>query len=194
MKITLKKHPELKLANELLKIFPEAIIAGGVARDLINGIEFKDVDIFIQSRTEFETAEIAIKIGAFATKSKKDILAVDDSYYMVGILVRVKIENLDICVINPVFNLDLDPVFNAEKLVHTFDMVSSQAWLEPVKDGFEVKATDLFYQLNEKKVLAYFQNGTLGEMYIQRIKEKFPDWLPLCLTQPRGYRDVPGSV
>ena len=33
MKITLKKHPELKLAKELLKIFPEAIIAGGVARD-----------------------------------------------------------------------------------------------------------------------------------------------------------------
>jgi len=71
MKITLKKHPELKPANELLKIFPKAIIAGGVARDLINGKEFKDVDIFIPAPTAFELAKISISICRFAAELKK---------------------------------------------------------------------------------------------------------------------------
>ena len=90
--------------------------------------------------------------------------------------VRIGIANLDICI--------LHENFTAESLVSTFDMVSSQAWLEPVKDGFEVKATDLFYQLNDKKVLGLYENVTGSAGHIERIKEKFPGWLSLSLVQP----------
>jgi len=186
MKITLKKHPELKLANELLQVFPGAIIAGGVARDLINGKEFKDVDIFVPSPTAIELARISIRIGRFAVEYKKEDLVLDDAYYMAGRPIRVKIENLDICILNE--------YFTAESLVSTFDMVSSQAWLEPVKDGFEVKATDLFYQLNDKKVLGLYANVSSGSDHISRIREKYPDYLPLSLVQPAtgdGFDDIP---
>ncbi len=194
MKITLKKHPELKLANELLQVFPGAIIAGGVSRDLINGKEFKDVDIFVPSPTAIELARISIRIGRFAVEHKKEDLVLDNTYYMAGRPIRVKIENLDICILNE--------KFTAESLVSTFDMVSSQAWLEPVKDGFEVKATDLFYQLNDKKVLGFYENVTGSAGHIERIKEKYSGWLPLSLVQPAytvpfdppvddGFDDIP---
>ena len=176
MKITLKKHPELKLANELLKLFPKAIIAGGVARDLINGYKFKDVDLFIPAPTAFEVAKIAIRIGRFAAELKKEDLVLDDTYYMAGRPIRINIENLDICI--------LSEDFTANSLVSTFDMVSSQAWLEPVKGGFEVKATDLFHELNEKKVLGFYENVTGSAGHIGRIKEKYPNYLPLSLVQP----------
>ena len=164
MKINLKKHPELKPANELLKIFPKAIIAGGVARDLINGKEFKDVDVFIAARSTVELAKISF----------------------------------DICILKKHFN-------NAECLVSTFDMVSSQAWLEPTKDGFEVKATDLFHHFNKKKILGFYANVSRGSDHISRIREKYPDYLPLSLVQPAnpvpfdrpvddGFDDIPFSL
>jgi len=73
-------------------------------------------------------------------------------------------------------------------------MVSSQAWLEPVKDGFEVKATDLFYELNGKKVLGLYESVTGSAGHIGRIKEKYPDYLPLSLVQPipdDGFAEIP---
>ena len=175
MKIILKKHPELKLANELLKIFPGAIIAGGVARDLINGKEFKDVDIFIPAVAPVELTRISFDIGCFAAELKEKP-TFDENYYMANSWVRIGIANLDICI--------LHEDFNAKSLVSTFDMVSSQAWLEPVKDGFEVKATDLFYALSKKKVLGFYENISRGSDHIARIIEKYPEWLPLSLVQP----------
>ncbi len=186
MKITLKKHPELKLAKELLKIFPGAIIAGGVARDLINGKEFKDVDIFIPAPTAFDIAKISISIGRFAAELKKEEILLEDTYDIAtGGPIRINIENLDICILNEYFTV--------KSLVLTFDMVSSQAWLEPVKGGFEVKATDLFYELNEKKVLGFYENVTGSAGHIERIKEKYPNWLPLSLVQPvcDGFDEFP---
>ncbi len=193
MKITLKKHPELKLANELIKKFPKAIIAGGVARDIINGKEFKDVDIFIPAPTAAKLTKISFDLGYFATELNEEP-SIDESYYMANSWVRIGIANLDICILNK--------NFTAESLVSTFDMVSSQAWLEPVIDGFEVKATGLFYQLNDKKVLGLYENVTGSAGHIERIKEKYSGWLPLSLVQPAypvpfdppvddGFDDIP---
>jgi len=76
----------------------------------------------------------------------------------------------------------------------SFDMVSSQAWLEPVKDGFEVKATDLFYQLNDKKVLGFYENVAGSGDHISRVIEKYSDYLAVSLVQPAtgdGFDDIP---
>ncbi len=105
---------------------------------------------------------------------------------MVNSWVRIGIANLDICI--------LHEDFNAKSLVSTFDMVSSQAWLEPVKDGFEVKATDLFYELGKKKVLGFFENISRGSDHIARIAEKYPEWLPLNLAHPPPVNDGFDSV
>jgi hypothetical protein len=177
MKITLKKHPELKLAHKLLQLFPDAIIAGGVVRDLINGKAFKDVDFFIPAPSSFELAKISISIGRFAAELKKEETLLEDSYEIAtGGPIRISIENLDICI--------LPNNFTAESLVSTFDTVSSQAWLEPVKGGFEAKATELFYELNEKKVLGFYEAIAGSCQHIERVKEKYPDYLPLSLKQP----------
>ena len=187
MKITLKKHPELKLADELLKIFPKAIIAGGVARDLINGKEFKDVDIFIPAPTATDLSRISMDIGFFATELQDKPKFLVNYFYTTKTLVRIGISNLDICILN---DISSDP----EKLVSTFDMVSSQAWLEPVKDGFEVKATDLFYELNDKKVLGFYEEVSGGKGHIERVKEKYPDYLPLSLKYLPLCREVQAPV
>ena len=177
MKITLKKHPELKLAHKLLQVFPDAIIAGGAARDLINGKSFKDVDFFIPAPSPFDLARISISIGRFAADLKKKETLLEDSYDIAtGGPIRISIENLDICI--------LHESFTAEKLVSTFDMVSSQAWLEPLKDGFEAAATELFYELNKKKVLGLYEDLSGSAGHIERVKEKYPDYLPLSLKQP----------
>ena len=185
MKITLKEHPGLKLANKLLKKFPGAIIAGGVARDLINGKEFKHVDIFIPASTAAKLTKISFDLGCFATELNEEP-SIDDNYFMANSQVRFGIANLDICVPNKHFD-------NAESLVSTFDMVSSQAWLEPTSDGFEVKATELFYELNKKKVLGFYECVAGSSDHIARVKEKYPDYLPLSLAQPQVdfYEDLP---
>ena len=179
MKITLKKHPELKLANELLKIFPKAIIAGGAARDLINGKGFKSVDIFIFARTDVELAKISFEIANLVIDEKPSF---DENYYMANSLIRIGIANLDICLHTVKFG-------NAEELVSTFDMVLSQAWLEPTKEGFEVKATDLFHHFNKKKILGFYENVSRGSDHISRIREKYPDYWALSLVQPAPNND-----
>ena len=187
MKITLKKHPELKLANKLIKKFPGAIIAGGVARDLINGKEFKQVDIFIPASTVAKLTKISFDLGCFATELNEES-SIHDINFMANSQACFGIANLDICIAHKHFD-------NAESLVSTFNMVSSQAWLEPTKDGFEVKATDFFHELNNKKILGFYEGVSLGSDHIVRIIEKYPDYLKLSLVQPAssddGFSDIP---
>ena len=188
MKITLKQHPELKLASKLLETIPRAIIAGGVARDLINGKEFKDVDVFIPAPSAVEVSKISIEIGSLAAELKETPI-IDGNYHLAKSLVRIGLSNLDICILNGNFG-------EVANLVSSFDMVSSQAWLEPVKDGFEVKATELFYELNDKKVLGFYEEVTGSGVHVERVKEKYPDYLPLSLAQRQpsiddGFDDIP---
>jgi hypothetical protein len=73
--------------------------------------------------------------------------------------------------------------------VKCFDLVSSQAWLEPVKGGFEIQATKLFYELNDRKVLGIYENISGNDGHIGRIIEKYPEYLPLNLVQPNALDD-----
>ena len=195
MKITLKKHPELKLAHDFLQAFPKAIIAGGAARDLINGKPVQDVDIFVTPLSSGELfassldtqicineptvvgiSLVAMEVGCFATKiNEKPTFT--ECYYRTNTIIRIGFANLDICILS---NSD-----DINKLMVSFDMVSSQAWLEPTENGFETKATDLFHKLNDKKVLGFYENVSGSTGHIERIKEKYPDWLPLSLVQPQ---------
>ena len=181
MKITLKKYPELKWAYKLLKVFSKAIIAGGVPRDLINGRDYEDVDIFIPAPTFMEQSKISMAIGYLAKELKVEP-CFNDYYQMPNSIICIEIGNLDICILSQHFS-------DEGSLVATFDMVSSQAWLEPVKGGFDVKASDLFHELNDKKVLGFYTRAPDDGSHVERIKKKYPDYLPLSLTQPQSARD-----
>jgi len=45
--IYLKDHPKLKVAHEFVTQYPDAIIAGDVARDIFLEREYNDIDIFV---------------------------------------------------------------------------------------------------------------------------------------------------
>lgn len=172
MEITLEQYPSLKAAHKLLKAFPKAIIAGGAPRDIFNGRDFNDVDIFIPISQNWELAECAMKLGQWAAEANKDPV-MDPVYRDVGGRVRIGIDNMDICLINLPFE-------NGDVLVQQFDMLASQAWLEPIDTGFEVKATDLFYELNDKKILGiYAKKVSSRDDLIESVNEIFGGSLQL---------------
>lgn len=77
----ISESPALTQACEFVKHFPNALVAGGVARDIILGQEFNDVDIFIRSRRDAsEAAKLIIDIQRQCQAMRLD-LKVQDTYY-----------------------------------------------------------------------------------------------------------------
>ncbi|MCU7833699.1 MAG: hypothetical protein KZQ83_00490 [gamma proteobacterium symbiont of Taylorina sp.] len=178
MKITLEQHPELKLAHEFIKKFPDAVIAGGVARDLLCNRESNDIDIFMSVSSDIEKINYGIHMGRFFSEKGFDGYETRDHYGFDGHLMQINVGNLDICL--------MTKDFSKTELIDSFDMVSSHAWMEPTDDGFEVKATDLFQKLNDKRILGiYRKKADFREDHIQRICDKYSDYLPLELDKPK---------
>ena len=68
-------------------------------------------------------------------------------------------------------------------VVTRFDMVSSQAWLFPMFEGFRVHCTELFRQLCERNVMGYYPGFMMDSSnHIVRISERFPDHVLLQLS------------
>jgi len=79
MKIS--ESPALIQACEFVKHFPNALVAGGVARDIILGQEFNDVDIFIQGgRDASEAAKLILDIQRQCQTMSLN-LKVQETYY-----------------------------------------------------------------------------------------------------------------
>jgi len=174
MKIS--ESPALIQACEFVKHFPAALVAGGVARDIILGQEFNDVDIFIRSgRDASENAKLILDIQRQCQAMRLD-LKVQETYYPRS-EVRLTAGFLDICIIT---HWGTTP-----ELVESFDMVASQAWLEFKDDVVVVKSTKLFREFNEHKVLGYYPSQVkYPSDHVDRIFARYPDYLKVALTQP----------
>lgn len=175
--IYLKGHPKLKVAHEFVTKYPDAIIAGGVARDILLGREYNDIDIFVP---ELLTASASENLHG-DIRSMEDCIVHNDTYTGYG--ARYIVGDLDICI------LPREDMTSIKRLVEQFDMVPSQAWLEPTHDGFNVKATELFHQMNARKVLGYYP-GLVKQPsdHLSRIMRTFSsDYLLVALTESNDY-------
>jgi len=176
MKIS--ESPALTQACEFVKHFPTALVAGGVARDIILGQEFNDVDIFIQGgRDASEAAKLILDIQRQCQTMSLN-LKVQETYYPRS-EVRLTAGFLDICIIT---HQETTP-----ELVETFDMVASQAWLGFKGDVVVVHSTKLFREFNEHKVLGYYPSQVkYPSDHVDRIFARYPDYLKIALMQPSG--------
>lgn len=156
-------------------------VAGGVARDLILEKEINDVDIFIPLYTKNPevTAEAVMQLQSICRELRLTLELIDSCEYD-AVNLRFKAENLDICFISPEYR-------SVEEIIHDFDMVMSQAWLEWTSKGFEIHATQLFHQLKDKQVLGYYSENIqhCNSSHVERIGEKLGEYMPLALEKPR---------
>ena len=176
MKIS--ESPALIQACEFVKHFPTALVAGGVARDIILGQEFNDVDIFIQGgRDASENAKLILDIQRQCQAMSLDLKVQDACYPRSE--VRLTAGFLDICIIT---HRETTP-----ELVETFDMVASQAWLEFKGEVAVTHSTKLFREFNEHKVLGYYPSQVKHPSdHVDRIFARYPDYLRVALMQPSG--------
>jgi len=158
------------------------IIAGGAARDLILSKPLNDIDIFLYIQSSpFYLADFVLVAQRICMGLGLDI-KIEQHTYGTGVL-RLKAGNLDICLVSRVFT-------GGEDLVRRFDMVHSQAWLEWTPAGFAMFATELFQQLNERKILGFYpENAYQSSDHIERIAAQFPDYLPLPLQRKPNESD-----
>jgi len=178
MKIS--ESPALIQACEFVKHFPTALVAGGVARDIILGQEFNDVDIFIRGgRDDSENAKLILDIQRQCQAMSLDLKVQDACYPRSE--VRLTAGFLDICIIR------FRQGKTTPKLVETFDMVASQAWLEFKGDVAVAHSTKLFKEFNEHKILGYYppQMGPSFD-HVDRIFARYPDYLKVALMQSSG--------
>ena len=89
MSIYKDAHPALQLAHAFSSEFNNAIIAGGVARDLFNQRPFNDIDVFIPCISEMEQYEKIISVTKFCCENKLDVELSNDYNALVN-LFRIK--------------------------------------------------------------------------------------------------------
>jgi len=176
--IELKDYPELKIAHDFVNKVPNAVIAGGVARDiLLNGqlSDDSDIDIFIGKTNQCEPS-LLLDVFNICTNLKKKPRIVES--YSGSNEVRINADNLDIILLEYISD-------GATELVSRFDMVFSQAWLAPICGGFEVYATNLFHELNQRKILGYYPELCRSpSKHVSHIAERFPNYMLLALSVP----------
>jgi len=175
--IKLKDYPELNLAHNFVSKIHHAVIAGGVARDILLNSKLSDesdIDIFI-GESKDSMPERLLDIFNVCNNLKIEPRIVESYSVLSG--VRIKAGDLDITL--------LEHVYDVAGIVSMFDMVSSQAWLVPTNGGFEVCATDLFHELSQRKVLGYYPGLCKSPSnHISHIAEQFPDHMLLALSDP----------
>jgi len=172
--IYLKDHPKLVAAHEFVTSHPESIIAGGVARDVFLNREYKDVDIFMPEPLTRDASQSLHKLIRDMPSCEVHPCTYMEpgSRYIVG--------EIDICVLPRGRMLDLD------SFLQSFDMVMSQAWLEPTADGFTVSVTKLFTEFNGRRLLGYYPSlANKSFEHVRRIQEKFDNYLAVALAEPK---------
>ena len=177
--IEVNNHPQLKLALHFVTKIPNAIIAGGAARDILMCEKLSDgtdIDIFIGGEnSESGMARQLIEIISFCRSLNITPNLVNIESNMPGL--RLKAGNLDLFLLGYM----PDSVFD---VVARFDMVSSQAWLVPwPPNSFKVHCTELSRQLRERNVMGYYPGFMMDSSnHIVRVSERFPDHVLLQLS------------
>ena len=183
MIIKLKDYPQLKIAHKFvteLQKCTKTYIVDRAPRDILTGKEIKVVDIFIHYLFVKNLGAILIKIIRLCDQLDLE-LEVNESVFNLDV-VQLKAGNLNICIKN---GFD-----SPERIYENSGLVSSQAWMLPVKKGFTVHASNLFHQLDEKKILGWYPEILRNDTeYIDRVQEKYPDHFPLALAVSSEHDD-----
>ena len=189
MQFDLNEHPELKLAHALVSNMQNCVIAGGAPRDLINNKPLADVDIFIGVSCHGELLERADYVMTYFKENDVEY-KIHDGYWgaadanePIEIMARITGANIDVCFVKTMACANAVEEITAETLFEQFDLVSSEAWLEKTDDGFNAYATELFHELNDRKVLGYYNSNTF---HLAKIKDKYSDYLPLSLNKQQA--------
>ena len=180
-----EKHPALKLAHTFTTGFSGAIIAGGVARDLFNDRSFSVIDIFIQHGNKVEEYEQIMAVTKFCCENKLCFEYCSD-YNELNNCFSIKASDLNNVDVKLEFSFMYKSLLKlpAEKFVKTFDMVSSEAWLEPMEGGFNIGTTERFEELNERKILGIYYSKIEGYYsHINTVAKKYPDYITLGLEE-----------
>jgi hypothetical protein len=190
MLISIKDYPQFASAHQLLHEFDGAIIAGGLPRDLLTGREYGDIDIFVPVLSKPHLVELTIKATKFATKH--DLTIEVAGYYAGGLnVIRVRLgESIDLCFMPENVSTSSDKEPPTDLFSH-FDFVCCQAWMERTEEGFIAHATELFNNLNERKVLGFYPHkGELDSHHAIKVLAKYSDYLLLELARPQQTNNV----
>lgn len=185
MFISIQDYPQFVTAHQLVKEFDGAVIAGGLPRDLLTGKEYADIDIFVPTLSTQHLVELTLQAAKFATEHGLTIeVASYESYGTEVIRLRLG-EIIDLCFMSGYWD-EKDAIETPTGLFFHFDFVCCQAWLQRTEEGFIVHATELFHELNERKVLGFYPHkGDMESPHAIKVLAKYDDYLLLELARPR---------
>lgn len=183
MFISLKDYPQFATAHQLVKEFDGAVIAGGAPRDLLTGKELGDIDIFIPTLSTPHLVEMTLQAAAMATEHGLSIEVAGYEAYGDEII-RLRLgEIIDLCFMAGGY-AEADEIQTPTDLFTKFDFVCCQAWLQCTDDGFVAHATELFHELNERKILGFYPHkGSLKSNHAIKVLAKYDDYLLLELAR-----------
>ena len=171
-RIKLENHPKLKEAHRFVTKYSDAIIAGGVARNIILGREYNKIDIFVPEPLSESTC-YQLYGETFRINKEKEHRS--DSHRLfnnneVDLSIKIMPRSETVCF---------------EELVEQSSIVMDQAWLEPVEGGFKVYSSDLFEQLNKHKIIGYDLGGINNDAEdLKEIRNEFgDDYLLLAINK-----------
>ena len=192
MLISIKDYPQFALAHQLLHEFDGAIIAGGLPRDMLTGKEYGDIDIFMPIQSKPYLVEFALKAAKFAHERNLTIEPKTYCFFGNEIVIRLRIgENIDLCFIEGYPTEFKDAKQPPRSLFDNFDFVCCQAWMERTEDGFIAHSTELFKNLNDRKILGFYPDrGYLNSNHAMKLLPKYADYLLLELARPRDTVEI----
>jgi len=157
----------LYLTHLLSAVSPDAVLAGGAARDTLLGKPIKDYDIFIpihRGGVQRVLAHIGCIVGR---ELSGELITPQGTEYKYGrpeVLAVLKIANLDVVLYDELVGRSPD------QIVRTFDCGLSQAWFDKVG---RVRTTDTFDYCRDTR-RNYFRE--LNSQRVSRLARKFPEW------------------
>lgn len=140
----------------------EAIVAGGYVRDMLLGIESKDVDYFILN--SHDGARDIVESSTFGTRSQyygnyenNDMR--DD---VIGVT-KIKSKNIDFVYMKT----------DLESTLYNFDVSICQCLIKLVGDNLVVYATKDFLEWQTSGIIYRYVNIPTSHCHLTRIKNKF---------------------
>lgn len=172
---------ELNIAHQLITMIEGGVIAGGLPRDLLNGTGSNDIDLFIPVDNSFD---LTGAVNAIARHCMNEGIQLnhDRKHEYPGYMGRLHIRGelvseggLDIIFID-----DFGEPFN---LASNFDNTLSQAWMLPNETGFDIYASELFQELNERKIIGIIHKYIDDDgAHVERVRARYPNYFALNIN------------
>lgn len=171
-----KLAPALAVLRRVQEVCPRAIIAGGFLRDLIAGVEPKDIDIFVPF-TEYRDNQGLLNMGAVQDPMSGYVgIGEDQEVFSVMNLPAAEVA-YPVQIIE--LRAGLDPVERAK----AHDFGTCQVW----HDGGQLHFTGLFTDDLDRRTFTLTDSGSSAEYERslrrwERISKKFPGWVLIDLN------------